>query len=129
MVVDYNDNDDHHDHQRRRRLQPTYQNMGISHLLVVRVTYLNYTPSVRADDLRGQLLQAADVEAATPFVELQAMLHQGKHTQPVLIYGLDAPPVDPVRFAARKSAARCCQLGAKSPVNRISAARGAPGRN
>ena len=40
--------------------------------------------------LRQAVLGIDGVEGATPFVELQAMLHQGKITQPVLIYGVDS---------------------------------------
>ncbi len=40
--------------------------------------------------LRQQVLQTDQVAGVTPFVELQAMLHEGRHTQPALIYGVDA---------------------------------------
>ncbi|MGH1440320.1 MAG: lipoprotein-releasing ABC transporter permease subunit [Cellvibrionaceae bacterium] len=40
--------------------------------------------------LREQVISSDDIVAATPFVELQVMLHQGKKTQPALIYGVDA---------------------------------------
>ncbi|MFT6388514.1 MAG: lipoprotein-releasing system permease protein [Cellvibrionaceae bacterium] len=33
---------------------------------------------------------AADIIAAAPFVELQVMLHEGRKTQPALVYGVDA---------------------------------------
>lgn len=40
--------------------------------------------------LREQVITSDDIVAATPFVELQVMLHQGRKTQPALIYGIDA---------------------------------------
>lgn len=40
-------------------------------------------------DWREQVLQTEGVAAATPFVELQAMLHSKGQTRPALIYGLD----------------------------------------
>ncbi len=40
--------------------------------------------------LREQILEQEQVIGAAPFVELQVMLHQGKRTQPALLYGLDA---------------------------------------
>jgi len=40
--------------------------------------------------LREQVIAADDIVAATPFVELQVMLHQGRKTHPALIYGVDA---------------------------------------
>lgn len=39
--------------------------------------------------LREQVLEADDIVGATPFVELQVMLHEGRHTQPALLYGID----------------------------------------
>lgn len=39
--------------------------------------------------LREQVMESDDILAATPFVELQVMLHQGRKTQPALIYGID----------------------------------------
>ncbi|MGH1484969.1 MAG: lipoprotein-releasing ABC transporter permease subunit [Cellvibrionaceae bacterium] len=40
--------------------------------------------------LRQTVLESERVLAATPFVELQVMLHQGRNTQPALVYGMDA---------------------------------------
>ncbi len=39
--------------------------------------------------LRNQILEKDSVTAAAPFVELQGMANSGKHTQPILIYGID----------------------------------------
>lgn len=40
--------------------------------------------------LRQQLLEYQDIVAVTPFVEVQAMLHKGKDTEPTLVYGVSA---------------------------------------
>lgn len=39
--------------------------------------------------LREQIMSVDRVVGVAPFVELQAMLHQGKNTRPALIYGVD----------------------------------------
>ena len=39
--------------------------------------------------LRQLILQQQGVKGVTPFIELQAMLHEGRFTQPSLIYGID----------------------------------------
>jgi lipoprotein-releasing system permease protein len=39
--------------------------------------------------LRQHILQQQGVKGATPFIELQGMLHEGRFTQPGIIYGVD----------------------------------------
>ena len=39
--------------------------------------------------LRQSILQQQGVKGATPFIELQGMLHEGRFTQPSIIYGVD----------------------------------------
>ncbi|MEO0443706.1 MAG: ABC transporter permease, partial [Pseudomonadota bacterium] len=57
----------------------------------VTLYYSSRIPLSNSDNwqtLRQASLGVDGVEGATPFVELQAMLHQGKVTQPVLVYGV-----------------------------------------
>ena len=63
--------------------------------------------------LRRQVLQMDGAVAATPFVEFQAMLYQGKGTQPTLVYGLDRQYASTV-----SSIGRYLQQGTLEKINR-----------
>lgn len=57
-----------------------------------------YYPATNQEwpELREHILKQKGVKGATPFIELQGMLHEGRQTQPSIIYGVDRQNHDSV---------------------------------
>ncbi|CAB9504012.1 expressed unknown protein [Seminavis robusta] len=86
-------------HHRRRSLTQTYQNMGYSKVLVVRVTYLGFAPTVTADDLSGRIFGIGP--QAKRDVNLRRQIKECSFDK--LILG-PAPPIRPRDRSSNSSA-------------------------
>jgi hypothetical protein len=75
-----------------RHLTRAYQNMGISKVLVVRVSYLGFFPDVSADDLRGEIFGMG--KAANREVNLRRQIKSCSFGKLILRPAAPIPPRD-----------------------------------